>query len=76
MIDEINKECFLVKAIDDIAQKVKKSKDNEFVHSQLNTLCEEWPKEPDGSLSTCRLPYNISYSTNGIDIKVILSLIY
>jgi hypothetical protein len=69
MIHEIEQEVFLVKRIDQIATRIKETKDSDRLYDFLDDLNKEWPIIKGGE-GSCRLPYNISYCTNEIDTKV------
>lgn len=73
MLDEIELEQFMVQRIDDIAARLKETKESEQLYNELDCLCKEWQNR--SNYASCRLPYNISYCTREIDIKVFLSLV-
>ena len=71
MVEEIEQENFVCDNIDRIGTEIKKSKDNERLASQLELFAEQWAvrTKKEGS---ARLPFNISYCTRELEIKVIL----
>jgi len=74
MVEEIEQENFVCDNIDRIGTEIKKSKDNERLASRLEVFAEQWAvrTKKEGS---ARLPFNISYCTRELEIKVILQKI-
>jgi len=64
LLNEINQEYLLVERLDEIGQLIKRTKDTNDLNKGLEELLTQWPKH-----GSCRLPYDISFCTNGIDIK-------
>lgn len=60
---EIEQEKYLVDKLDIIAQQIKINKDIHLLQTHLASLSDNWPKN-----GSCRLPYDISFCTSGLDI--------
>ena len=74
MLNEINRETFIMGQIDNIGLEVKRFKDNPVLCSDklqrgLESLVAEWTSGKNGE-SSCRLPFNVSYCVRELDIKV------
>lgn len=69
MREELEQENALVDNIDRIGQEVKKNKDSGKMMNELELFMQQWRGNirSDGSV---RMPYNISYCTKEIEIKV------
>ena len=70
MVSEIEQEVFLVNRIDQIAKKMKETKESDKLHHELDGLLSEWPLVKKGAGGSCRLPYNLSYCTKDIDVRL------
>ena len=70
MISEIEQEVFLVNRIDQIAKKMKETKESDKLHQELDGLLSEWPLVKKSAGGSCRLPYNLSYCTKDIDVRL------
>lgn len=69
MMNEIEQEVFLVQKIDNVARKIKETKEHDKLHAELEGVLVEWPLVKN-STGSCRLPYNISYCTRDIEVKL------
>ncbi len=69
MVEEIEQENFVCENIDRIGMEIKKTKDHDKLISQLELFAEQWAARTK-SEGSARLPFNISYCTRELEIKV------